>query len=305
LFNQLTIKLRLYMFLKEIDSWTKTEQTQCPCGLAAVRTGKKRLTESDSFLTNPLLKEFFMDETIKLWWLDVSEARLRDVLVAKKLPSAIAGQLVARVQEMKAERRKARIKATTVANSWEALLAAARAERQTVYVRKTHAKKKVPPDQRKWEALCAYETAITAVIERLRKVQGSSEHTPKQFVAYLKEETGRVVPNGGEHWTDFVKASERRQVTLMFDALPPPGRGRRKQPFERRMTKPQHKAQSFALAAELVNSIASAEREYEVTTDPEAQDRLNRQLDDMYRAQHVLDSNPPAVLPRTWHGLIK
>jgi len=246
-----------------------------------------------------------MDETIKSWWLDISEPRLRNLLTEKKLPSVFVGQIVARVQEMKAERRKARIKATTVANSWDALLETARAERQTVYVRKTQAKKQVPTDQRKWDALCAYETAITNVIEKLDKVRRSSEHTPKQFVAFLKEEMGRIIPNEGEHWTDFVKASDRQRITLMFDALPQPPRGKRKTPFERRMTKPQHKAQSFALAAELVNSIASAEREYEVTTDPEAQDKLNRQLDDMYRAQHLLDSNPPAVLPRTWHGLVR
>jgi hypothetical protein len=245
-----------------------------------------------------------MDESIKSWWLDISEARLRKVLVDKKMPPVIAGQLVARVQTLKAERRKARIKATTVLNSWEALLAAARAERQTVYVRKTQTKKLTPNDQLKWDALCAYETAITGVIERLVKVRDSSEHTPKQFVAYLKEETGRIIPNGGEHWTDFVKASDRRQVTLMFDALPQPSRGKRKTPFERRMTKAMHKAQTFALNAELINTIASAEREYEVTTDPEIKDRLDKQLDAMYRAQHVLDSNPPSVLPRTWHGLV-
>jgi hypothetical protein len=246
-----------------------------------------------------------MDESIKMWWLDISEARLRHVLDAKKLPSVFIGQIVARVQEMKAERRKARIKATTVANSWDALLAAARAERQTVHVRKTQTKKQVPIDQRKWDALCAYETAITGVVERLSKLRESSEHTPKQFVAYLKEETGRVIPNGGEHWTDFVKASERQRINLLFDALPQPIRGKRKTPFERRMTKPQHKAQSFALAAELVNAIASAEREYEVTQDPDTKYKLDGQLDDMYRAQHLLDSNPPAVLPRTWHGLVR
>jgi len=246
-----------------------------------------------------------MDEYIKKWWLEISEARLRNILAAKKLPSLFVGKIVARVQEMKAERRKARIKATTVANSWDALLAAARAERQTVYVRKTQTKKQVPIDQRKWDALCAYETAITSVVERLSKLRESSEYTPKQFVAYLKEETGRVIPNGGEHWTDFVKASERQRINLLFDALPQPIRGKRKTPFERRMTKPQHKAQSFALAAELVNAIASAEREYEVTQDPDTKDKLDGQLDDMYRAQHLLDSNPPAVLPRTWHGLVK
>jgi hypothetical protein len=51
--------------------------------------------------------------------------------------------------------------------------------------------------------------------------------------------------------------------------------------------------------------IAGAEREYEVTTDPDAQDKLNAQIQDMYRAQYVLANDPPAMLPLTWHGLLK
>jgi hypothetical protein len=246
-----------------------------------------------------------MDETIKKTWLNMSEARLRDTLHAQKMPSAIAGQLVARVQELKAERRKARIKATTAANSWDAIIDSARRERQSVYVRKTQTKKLVPPDQRKWDALCAYETVITAVIEKLAKVQRSSEYTPKQFVAFIKEETGRAIPNGGLHWVDYIKASDRQRIILMFDALPPPTRGKRKTPFVRRMTRPAHKAQVKALSDRLAVDIAGAEREYEVITDPEAQDALSAQIQDMYRAQFILDNDPPAMLPLTWHGLLK
>ena len=245
-----------------------------------------------------------MDDDIKSWWLDASEARVRNSLVAQKLPPVIVAQTVARVLALKEQRRKERIKSTVTAKSWEALLESARTERQTLLVAKSQLKKIEPLDQQRWDVLCAYETVISAVIERLRKVQRSSEHTPKSFIAFLKEETGRVIPNDGAHWTDYVKASDKQRITLMFDSLPQPARGRRKTPFERRMTKAMHKAQKFAMNAELVNSIASAEREYEVTTDPEAQAKLDKQLDAMYRAQHVLDSNPPAVLPRTWHGLL-
>jgi hypothetical protein len=137
-------------------------------------------------------------------------------------------------------------------------------------------------------------------------VQDSSEHTPKSFIAFLKEETGRVIPNNGEHWTDYVKASDRQRITLMFDALPPRQRGKRKTPFERRITKAAHKAQRLALVERLNTDIASAEREYEVTQDPDTHAKLNRQMDEMYRAQHVLDKlKPTAPLPTTWHGLIK
>jgi len=247
-----------------------------------------------------------MDDNIKSWWLNASEARVRNSLVAQKLPPIVVAQTVARVLELKEQRRKERIKSTVTTKSWEHLLDNARAERQTLLVSKSQLKKIEPLDQQRWDALCAYETVITALIDRLRKVQESSEHTPKSFIAFLKEETGRVIPNNGEHWTDFVKASDRQRITLMFDALPPRQRGKRKTPFERRITKAAHKAQRLALIDRLNADIASAEREYKVTKDRDEQRRLDLLMDDMYRAQHVLDkTKPTAPLPATWHGLLR
>lgn len=247
-----------------------------------------------------------MDDDIKSWWLNASEARVRNHLVAQKLPPVVVAQTVARVLELKKQRRKERIKATVTTKSWDALLESARAERQTLLVLKSQLKKIEPLDQRRWDALCAYEAVIAAVIDRLRKVQGSSEHTPKSFIAFLKEETGRVIPNGGEHWVDYVKAGDKQRITLMFDALPPRQRGKNKQPFERRITKSAHKAQRLALIERLNTDIDSAEREYEITRDIEARAKLDRQIQTMHRAQHVLDRLPPtSTVPATWHGLVK
>lgn len=248
-----------------------------------------------------------MDYTIKNWWLDVSEATLRTRLFRqhKEMPPEMVSNIVAHVQVLKAERRKERIKSTVTNKSWEPLLASARAERQTLLVMKAQLKNKVPLDERKWNAVCAYETAISAVIERLVKLKRAGDSTPKSFVAALKKERGVSIPNEGTHWSDYVKASDRQRVNALFDALPQPARGKRKTPFERRIPKAVSKAQRFALVERLSGEIASAEREYEVTQDPEAQDKLNRQLDAMYRAQHILDNLPAtAPLPATWHGLL-
>lgn len=246
-----------------------------------------------------------MNEDIKAWWLNISDARLFKHLTKQKMNEQIVSRVVARVRELKDQRKRERIKATASAKTWEALLEGARAERQTIFTLKTQLKKIEPLDQKKWDALFAYETVVTGVIERLRKLQRAGVHTPKSFVPFIKEETGRVIPNDGEHWSDYVKASDRRHITSLFDALPQPARGKRKTPFERRMTRAAHKVRRFALVERLTGEIASAEREYEVTQDPEAQDKLNRQLDAMYRAQHILDNLPAtAPLPATWHGLL-
>jgi len=159
--------------------------------------------------------------------------------------------------------------------------------------------------QAKWDALCAYEAVITSVIEKLAKVQRNSTHTPKQFVDFIKEETGRAIPNGGMHWADYVKASDRQRITLIFDALPPPARGRAKTPFVRRMTPTARKAQAKVLSDRLAVEVAGAEREYKVTNDPDVKKELNAQIQAMYKAQFILHNQPPAMLPPTWHGLLK
>ena len=247
-----------------------------------------------------------MNEDVKSWWLNVSDARLFKHLTKQKMNEHLVSRVVARVRGLKDQRKRERIKATASAKTWEALLEGARAERQTVFTLKAQLKKKVPLDQRKWDALFAYEAVVTGVVERLRKLQRAGTHTPKSFVPFIKEETGRVIPNEGEHWSDYVKVSDRQRITALFDTLPPPARGKRKVPFERRMTRAAHKVRRFALVERLTGEIASAEREYEVTQDPDTQDKLNRQLDAMYRAQYVLDNMPAtATLPATWHGLIK
>lgn len=249
-----------------------------------------------------------MDYPIKKWWLEVSEARLRSRLFKqnKGMNPAFIADIVAHVQELKAERRKERIKSTVTNKSWEPLLDSARAERQTLFVMKAQLKKKEPIDQRKWDALCAYETVIATVIETLAKLQKDGDATPKSFVATLKKERGIVIPNEGTHWSDYVKKSDRKHITELFAKLPPPARGKAKTPFERRMTKAAHKAQRLELVKRLNGEIASAEREYEVTQDPDTQAKLNRQIEAMHRAQYELDRLPPtASLPATWHGLIK
>jgi hypothetical protein len=249
-----------------------------------------------------------MDYPIKKWWLEVSEARLRSRLFKqnKGMNPAFIADVVAHVQELKAERRKERIKSTVTSKSWEPLLDGARAERQTLFVMKAQLKKKEPIDQRKWEALCAYETVVATVIEQLVKLQKEADTTPKSFVASLKKERGIVVPNEGTHWSDYVKKSDRKHIRELFEKLPPPARGKTKTPFERRMSKAAHKAQRIELIKRLNGEIASAEREYEVTQDPDTHEKLNKQIEAMHRAQYELDRLPAtAPLPATWHGLLK
>jgi hypothetical protein len=248
-----------------------------------------------------------MDYNVKKWWLELSEATLRTRLFKqhKGMNPTLIANIVAHVQELKAERRKERIKSTVTNKTWEPLLSSARAERQTVFVMKSQLKKIQPLDQRKWDALCAYEAVITTVIEKLAALQKAGDSTPKSFVATLKQERGVTIPNEGTHWVDYVKASDRNRIAALFDGLPPPARGKTKTPFLRRISKAVHKEQRLALIKRLNGEIASAEREYEVTDDPDTHDKLNRQLDAMHRAQYELDRLPAtAPLPATWHGLL-
>ena len=204
-----------------------------------------------------------MTETIKPTWLAMSPARLWQHLHDKKYPTAMVMDIVAQAQRVKSERRKARIKQTVAQQLWHELLDAARIELGIVRTLKSQTKRRVIEEfghastQAKYDALCAYDAVITSVIERLRRAQRTGEATPSQFAKFLNDNGKGPIPNNGEHWSDFVKIKDRRDVERMFDNLPDPARGKRKTPFERRISPDEH----VLKRAHLVGQLAKAKED--------------------------------------------
>ena len=193
-----------------------------------------------------------MENALKARWLKMSAARLRSHLAVKlKYPPEIVDSIMQQVYQQREAQRKVSIRKTVSFGAWKDLLTPARTELATVRVIKAQLKK-APDDNARWNALCQYENCIAALIDKLKKVQYAGEHTPTQFVEFLGKALGRHIPNNGTFWVDFVPVKQRQQIALLFDSLPPPARGKKKTPFERRIPRAVHNTQRKALVA-LIN----------------------------------------------------
>lgn len=248
-----------------------------------------------------------MGIVVKDWWLTMSEARLQNHLTLKlKYPPHIVGEIMAATKQKRQDRRKQNIKATVTYKMWDKLLTPARAELTSVRTVKSQIKKSDKPADAKWEALCQYETVIATTIEKIKQIQKLGEYTPAQFIAHLKREGKNGVPNNGEHWTDWVSMRRRQEIVTLFLGLPPPSRGRTMVPFQRRVSKAQYADDRAALIRRLNTELSNAEQEYEMTTDPDEQAKLNDLIQKMYHANYLIDTLKPGTpLPATWHGLLK
>lgn len=252
-----------------------------------------------------------MQPTIKPSYLAMSDHRLHAYLTHRKFPPAIVNETVRRAAEIKAQRRAKRIKTSVHDNLWRDLLNPARDELGVVRTMKGQAKRQLdaefgnPATEAKLNALTHYDTVIAKTIEFLRKVQTASQHTPLQFAEELKRE-GRMPTTGrGDHWTDYVKPKDRKAVLDLFEKAPDPARGKKKTPFERRISTQEHARLKEAMWSRLRNEQELAQQEYDMVSDPFELERLTALLDDMQEAAYRLDALPKtAPIPATWHGLL-
>lgn len=233
-------------------------------------------------------------------WLNMSVARLEHHLIEKKYPTDMIQDIVRQVQTAKEQRRRQRIKTSKVQQLWADVLRAARIEIAGVRTMKCQTKVGA-----KHTALCAYEDVLIDTIEKLRKVQKADEYTPVQFVQYIHKETGRLIPNNGEHWSDYVGAGAKLRVTALFADLPDPPRGKRKVPFERRVSQEEHATARAHLVGQLAKAQAELEERYAMPSTEEGRQDLAALERDIHRANYVLDKlKKTAPLPYHWHGLL-
>ena len=242
-----------------------------------------------------------MEENLQPAWLAMNAARLERHLREHKYPVPVMRDIMQAVALAKARQRKNRIKATVSHQLWDDILHAARDELGGVRTMKSQSKRHAGPaatsagTAAKYKALCAYEDVLIAVIAKLVKLQKAGEFAPGQFVAFIKEETGRVIPNDGEHWSDYVSAKDRRHVCALFDAAPNPPRGKRKVPFERRISPDVHVIQRSFLVGQMKKAKDEIDQERSFTTDPEALAALGVREMDLQRAYLAMDNLKPTM----------
>lgn len=245
-----------------------------------------------------------MYKFLKPYWALMSTAKLIAHLKRGRYPNEFIRNAVNELSDVKESMRKSRIKNTVTSRLWHFLLSPARTELAIVRTMKSSSIRQNQPEQ-KYAALSAYEDVIMRVIAKLRKAQRLDEITPAKLAAQL-ESKGIHIPNGGTHWSDFVSATDRQRIVNIFDALPSPRAGKRKEPFERKVDPEEHNAQRMTLIDVINRGIDAAERELEIAQNSFDREDLERRIEDFYKAQFVLDGlKLNAPLPQTWRGLLK
>lgn len=251
-----------------------------------------------------------MEDNLQPAWLAMNSARLERHLREHKYPVPVMRDIMQAVALAKARQRKNRIRATVSHQLWDDILQAARDELGVVRTMKSQAKRHAgyasanAGTMAKYNALCAYEDVLVEVTAKLVKLQKAGEFAPGQFVAFIKAETGRDIPNNGEHWSDYVSAKDRRHVCALFDAVPDPIRGKRKVPFERRISREEHIIKRAALVGQMKKAQDDLDMERKLATTPEAIGAIDVRWMDLQRAYLALDSlKPTRPVPARWQSL--
>jgi hypothetical protein len=136
-------------------------------------------------------------------------------------------------------------------------------------------------------------------------VQSQGEHTPRQFISFIAKETGRIIPNNGDHWSDFVSSKDKARVRDLFGKLPDPKRGKRKNPFERKVAPVVHERARAELIRLMNDEVERINQVLDMKQDKAETERLEARLSKVYQAQNKLDTLPTNIpLPSTWHGLL-
>lgn len=248
-----------------------------------------------------------MNADIKPSWLRMNLNKLQILLRKRNYPDAVVRNIIHTVVDQRKVLRSKRIKNKVAYRLWDELLTPARAELNILRVMRSKLNKNGPAsqDREKLSALQEYEAVISSTVYKLRKVQADGEYTPHQFVSFIYKETGRTIPNNGEHWSDYVSTKDRTRVHELFSKLPDPPRGRRKNPFERRVAPVVHERVRAELVRRMNDETERLEQELNMTKDTFERERLEGLLNQVYRAQSKLDALPLNIaLPTTWHGLL-
>ena len=214
------------------------------------------------------------------------------------MPQELREHIMNAVKAEKTRLRSAQAKARVVTATWHEVLRPLRAElRIVVNMNRYKSKSYHVPERGK--AITEYRAVLEKAIRLLTKYQ-RGEHTPTQL-AKLKN-----VPNAGEHWTDWIPAQVKNNVTALFDAIPHHFRAKSKTPFERRNIDDTRDVKLRRLARSIKQELERAYKD--LANDPDEFDNVDHRhyIERMELAAKAIIALPDdAHVPATWQGLFK
>lgn len=222
---------------------------------------------------------------------------LHNALMKRNLPPEMREEMKATITAQKSAQKSIRAKAIKVHAEWRPLLEGLRMERESLRSMRNYrstigSRGQLVPNQEEITALDGY----AMVLDRLH---GEFEMHKRELRTPAVIARERGLPNGGIHWTDWIKDKFKERVRLLFDAIPHRG-AKVKHPFPRRTDPKSTEKLKARLRIRTLKEHGIAEQDYQLNPTERSKAKLDKLNEALRRIDRLQPTDP---VPRTWSGL--
>jgi hypothetical protein len=230
--------------------------------------------------------------------MNLTANQLHNDLMRRDIPPEHRENIKAIIAQQKATIKSERAKAIKVKAEWQPLLEGLRMERESLRSMRNYAMKEsvgdsVSPTQAKLTAIEAY----SMVLDRLK--QEFEEHVIKRETPAVISKQ-RNLPNGGIHWSDWVKDRHKERVSALFAEIPPAPRAKTKTPFLRTTAAKSNERLLARLRRRTIKEHGIAVQNHEINPSERSKAKLSKLEEALRRIDKLQPTDP---VPRTWSGL--
>jgi hypothetical protein len=224
--------------------------------------------------------------------------QLHNALMKRNLPPEMREEMKATITAQKSAQKSIRAKTIKVNAEWRPLLEGLRMERESLrsmrnYRSTSGSRGQAVPNQQTTDALDGYAMVLD-------KLHGEFEMHKKELRTPAVIARERGLPNGGIHWTDWIKDKFKERVRLLFDAIPYRAGAKVKHPFPRRTDPKSNARLTTRLRIRTLKEHGIAEQDYQLNPTERSKAKLDKLIEAIKRIDRLSPTDP---VPRTWSGL--
>lgn len=151
-------------------------------------------------------------------------------------------------------------------------------------------------------ALKAYRTVLTELLRRMDRESSSRPFDDRPTMSPIEYAKVKNVPNGGEHWTDYVPTHVKQRVITLFDAVPHKPKAKRKIPFERIVGIELHELKMSRLIRRTEIELARHKQELSIDSNNNPLRERIQRIESALAEIKKIEVNE--YVPTSWQGLL-
>lgn len=239
-------------------------------------------------------------------WMYTAVQRKIDSALLRKFPDQhhLRNNLRDEIRNVKSQRRAEKITATHRKKLWAVLLRDLNYEYNNVRQGLKYAKTQTQPER--LHAFENYLLVLDKVRDEIEAAQANPEvpkPTPSAYSKWHNAKGKRQIPNNGIHWTDWVPARVKEQVTDLFNAIPHTPKAKRKIPFQRTQRPIKNNPALTRLIKRTEKELSYVKQELDIAPTNQTIRLKYNQMRQALARMHEM--KPSEAVPHTWHGLYK